>query len=203
MSSTGSRNGERWVLMQARRLGFGRNPLRRRVDRIESAIVLGSVLAALLMIPASAAIGTAVRNASERGAAEHRASLVQMQARTAAGTETAVPGAPGQVASRVKVTWTDAAGWPREGTTSVPIGTKPGTEVTIWLDRSGAIARPPRQAGDSAAIGTAVGLSSAMVSWLLIAGLARLAVVPLNRRRLRDWDRAWVETAPRWRQSQG
>ena len=203
MSSTGSRNGELWVLMQARRLGFGRNPLRRGVDRMESAIVLGSILVALLMIPGSAAIGTAVRNASERGASERRATLIQVQARTVASTETAVPGAPGQVASRVRVSWIDSAGWPHEGLTSVPIGTKQGSEITIWLDRSGAITKPPREPGDSAAIGTAVGLSSAIMSWLLIAGLARLAVVPLNRRRLREWDRAWAETAPRWRQSQG
>jgi len=201
MSSTGSRNGELWVLMQARRLGFGRNPLRRGVDRLESAIILGSILVALLMIPGSAAIGTAVRNASERGASERRAALIQTQARTS--TETTVPSAPGQVASQVKVTWIDSAGLPHEGSTSVPIGTKAGSEITIWLDRSGAIAKPPREAADSAAIGTAVGLSAAMMSWLLIAGLAWLAVVPLNRRRLREWDRAWAETAPRWRQSQG
>ncbi len=203
MGSTGTRNGELWVVMQARRLGFGRNPLRRHVDRIESAIVLGSILVALLMVPGAAAIGNAVRTASERGADERRASLTQVQARTATDTEMAVPDAPGQVASRVKVTWTDPAGRPHEGMTSVPIGTKAGSELTIWLDRSGAIAKPPREAGDSAAIGTAVGLSTAMVSWLLIVGLARLALVPLNRRRLRDWDRAWAETAPRWRQSQG
>jgi hypothetical protein len=187
--------------MQARRLGFGRNPLRRRFDRIESAIVLGSVLVALLMVPAAAAIGTAVRVASERGADERRATLTAVQARVTAGTETVVPDAPGQVASRVKVTWTDPAGWPREGQTFAPIGTRDGSEITIWLDRSGAISKPPRAAGDSAAIGGAVGLGTAMVSWLLIAGLGRLALVPLNRRRLRAWDRAWAEVAPRWREN--
>lgn len=203
MTSTGSRNGELWVLMQARRLGIGRSPLRRRVDRIESAIVLGSILVALLMIPVSAAIGTSVANASERGAAERRASLTQVRARTMTATETSVPQAPGQLGSRVQVTWTDPAGWPHEGRTTVPIGTKKGSEITLWLDGSGTITTPPRPPGDSAALGGAAGLGAAMVSWVLIAGLARLAVVPLNRRRLREWDRAWAETAPRWRQSQG
>jgi hypothetical protein len=42
-----------------------------------------------------------------------------------------------------------------------------------------------------------------MMSWLLIAGLARLAVVPLDRRRMRDWEREWEQVAARWRQSQG
>jgi hypothetical protein len=203
MSIAQNRAGELWVLMQVRRLGIGRNPLRRRVDRLESMVLLGAVLAALLMIPVAAALGTSVRNSSENAAAQRRAVLTQVQARTLENTETVVPEAVGQVTSRVRVAWIDPAGSPREGHTNVAIGTNQGTEVTVWLDGSGAITSPPRPAGDSAAIGGAVGLSVAMMSWLLIAGLARLAVVPLNRRRMRDWEREWEQVAARWRQSQG
>ncbi|MDX6239579.1 MAG: hypothetical protein QOG10_4394, partial [Kribbellaceae bacterium] len=40
MKTAQDRRGELWVLMQLRRFGFGRrNPLRRRVDRIESTVV--------------------------------------------------------------------------------------------------------------------------------------------------------------------
>ena len=42
MSTEKQRSGELWVLMQARRLGFGRNPLRRWSDQAET--VLGSWL---------------------------------------------------------------------------------------------------------------------------------------------------------------
>ncbi|MEI8406550.1 MULTISPECIES: Rv1733c family protein [unclassified Kribbella] len=203
MSVDRNRAGELWVLMQARRLGIGRNPLRRRVDRLESMILACAILVALLMIPIAAALGTAVRNSSENSAAQRRAVLTQVQARTLENTETAVPTAPGQVTSRVRVTWIDQAGWPQEGHTNVAIGTKKDTEVTIWLDSSGAITAPPRPPGDSAAIGGAAGVTVAIMSWLLIAGLARLAVVPLNRRRMRDWEREWEQVAARWRQSQG
>lgn len=203
MSIGQNRTGELWVLMRARRLGIGRNPLRRRVDRLEAAIVLSAVLAALVMIPAAAALGTSVRNSSENTAAQRRAVLTQVQARTLENTETAVADAPGQVTSQVRVAWSDPAGRPREGRTDVAIGTRQGTEVTIWLDSSGSIADPPRRAGVSAAIGAAVGLSVATMSWLLIAVLARLAVVPLDRRRMRDWEREWEQVAARWRQSQG
>jgi hypothetical protein len=196
------RNGELWVLMQARRLGLGRSPLRRRVDRLESAIVWGAVLAALLMIPAAAAIGTAVRNASERSAAEQQAVLTQVRAQTLESSEPVVAEVPASYSSLVKVGWTDLAGQPREGRTSVPAGTKKGTELTVWLDVSGAIANPPRRPGDSKAMGGAVGLSVAMLSWLLLAGLARLAVVPLDRRRYDDWAREWELVAPRWRHPQ-
>jgi hypothetical protein len=173
------------------------------VDRIESAIVFGAVLAALLMIPAAVAVGTAVQNASEHAAAQRRAVLHQVPARTLEDTGSALPESTGQIDTEVRVTWTDAAGWQHEGQASVPLGTRKNTAVTVWLDSAGAIASAPRLAGDSAAIGGAVGLSLAMSSWLLIAGLARLSVVPLDRRRMRDWEREWEIVAARWRHRQG
>ncbi|TDO46638.1 hypothetical protein EV643_11021 [Kribbella sp. VKM Ac-2527] len=53
------------VLMQLRRLGFGRNPLRRRVDRLESALLLGVLVAALLVIAAAAVLGTTIHSRAE------------------------------------------------------------------------------------------------------------------------------------------
>jgi hypothetical protein len=60
MSTTRQRRAELSVLMWCRRFGFGRNPLRRRVDRIESAFLLSALVAALLVVPAAAALGTTV-----------------------------------------------------------------------------------------------------------------------------------------------
>jgi hypothetical protein len=191
-----------WVLMKARRFGFGRHPLRRRVDRIESAIILAAVLVALLMIPVAVALGTSVRDSSEQAAAQRRATLTEVQARTLEDAATAVVGGSGVVTAWVRVAWTDSVGLPREGYAGAMHGTKKGSEVTIWLDRSGAITTPPRRAGDSEAVGGAVGLSAGMLSWLLIAGLARLAVARLDRRRMRDWEREWEQVAPRWRHHQ-
>jgi hypothetical protein len=51
MRSVQQRSGELWVLMQARRLGLGRNPMLRLVDRLEAGFVLLALLASLLMIP--------------------------------------------------------------------------------------------------------------------------------------------------------
>ena len=202
MAAAWGRSGEEWVLRAARRFGLGRNPLRRRVDRIESLIVLCAVLLGLLIVPAAAALGTAVGHASERAAEQRRASLTQVQARTLESTDPVVTEVPGAYSSRVKVGWTDPAGWPHEGSMSMPAGTRAGTPVTIWLDNSGAIAPPPRTASDSNAMGGAIGLSAAMISWLVLAGLTRLAVALLDRRRIRDWEREWAHVAPRWRHPQ-
>jgi hypothetical protein len=195
-----NRTGKLSVLARARRFGFGRNPLRRGVDRIESAIVLGSILAALLMIPLAAAAGTAVRQHNEAAGAARRAVLTRTQARTLE----AAPGPVGesQTSSLVQVTWSDPAGARREGRTDVPVGTRAGTEVPIWLDRSGAITTSPSSSGDSIALASVAGVGVAMASLAVIIGLARLAVVPLDRRRMRNWAAEWRQVSQRWRHYQ-
>jgi hypothetical protein len=192
-------NGESWLVRQARGLGFGSSPLRRHVDRIESAIRVGAVLLAVLVIPAAVGVGTAVYDASEHAAAQRRAALNEVPARALEEPESWSGATPGHVMSWAKVGWTDEGGLPQEGWTSVPIGTSKGSEVTIWLDRSGAIKAAPRQPGESEAIGGAVGLTAAMSGWLVLIGLTRLALTWLDRRRSRDLDREWEQAARRWR----
>ena len=82
-------------------------------------------------VPAAAALGTAVGHASERAAEQRRASLTQVQARTLESTDPVVTEVPGAYSSQVKVGWTDPAGWPHEGSMSMPAGTRAGTPVTI------------------------------------------------------------------------
>ncbi len=198
MNTGKERSGELWVLRQARRLGFGKNPLRRRSDRIEAVVLWCGLLVALLLIPVAAAIGTGVSNASEESAARQRAILHEVKATTLEDTATAVPSAPGDVMSRAQVSYVDANGVARDGMTSVVIGTKAGDEVTIWLDHSGNIVRTPRSGADSSAFGTSVGFLMLAGSWLLLWGLVRLARVPLDRRRAREWENEWRAVAPRW-----
>jgi len=198
MSSTQQHNGELWVQMQVRRLGFGRSALRRRTDRLESVLLLGTILLGLLAVPAAAAVGTTVDHKSEQAAARHRAEVRQVQARTLEDAANVYTAVPGQVESRVRVGWLDEAGFPQEGRTYVSVGTKIDTEVTIWLDRSGAVARPPRQAGENAALGIAAGMGVAVASWLILTGAFWLGRLPLDRRRAKDWEREWEQVAERW-----
>ena len=198
--SSGKR--ELWVVRRARGLGFGRNPLRRRVDRVESVVLLVAVLVGLLVIPAAAVLGFAVRDEIEQSAAERRAALTVTTARTLTDSEALVGAVPGQVMSHVRVGWTDATGAEHEGWTYVMVGTKQGTPVTIWLDRSGAVAPTPRPPGDGAPVGAAVGLTAGTFGWLLVCGLTRLAVASLDRRRARDLETEWEQTDDRWRHHQ-
>ena len=202
MSTVKHRSGELWVLGQARRLGVGKNPLRRRSDRIEAVVLWCGLVVALLLIPVAAAVGTGVGNASAESAARQRAVLHEVKATTLQDTANAAPSAPGDVLSRAMVSYVDANGVAREGMTSVVIGTKAGDEVTIWLDRSGNIVPTPRSGADSSTFGGTVGFLTLTGSWLLLWGLVRLARVPLDRRRAYDWESEWRSVAPRWLRGQ-
>ena len=202
MNTIQQRPTELWVLMQLRRLGFGRNKLRRGVDRTEALLLFAMLVVGLLLVPAAAAFGTWVSSASEQSASQRRAELRSVQAETLEDTVMAVPVGPGQAASRARVRWTDELGVPHEGRTNVVVGTKAGSPVTVWLDRTGAIVPPPRQPQDSAALGAGAGMLVVMVGWPLLWGLFRLLRVPLDRSRSRAWEREWAEIAPRWKKSQ-
>jgi hypothetical protein len=202
MSTTNQRQFELLVLMQLRRLGLGRNPLRRRVDRLEAAFLLCVLVAGLLVIPAAAALGTTVRGRADHTAARQRAEVQPVQARTMESTAEAAPSALGLATTRVRVSWSDASGSPHEGWADVLIGTRPGTELTLWLDRSGAMAPAPGKPADSTALGVAAGLSAPMLVWPLLWGLFRLARRPLDRRRTEEWAREWEQVSPRWTRPQ-
>ncbi|MGW7681594.1 Rv1733c family protein [Kribbella sp. NPDC054772] len=202
MSGGKQRTGELWVLMQARRLGFGPSTLRRRPDRIESLLLWCALIAALLMVPIGAAIGTSVRNSLDASAAQERARLYEVRARTLEGTEPVSSGIPGGVLSLVPVAYVDARGTEHEGLTTVVMGTKANSDVMVWLDTSGLIVTTPRSPADSAALGGTVGTFVVLGSWMLLWGGFRLARIPLDRRRLRDWDTEWRTISARWLRGQ-
>ncbi len=198
MSTGKQRSGELWVLMLDRRLGFGRNPLRRWSDQAETVLLWFALITAMLLVPMGAAVGTSVRSSLNASAAQQRSALHEVRARTLENSERMVPGAPGDVRSRARVSYTDPQGTVREGVASVVMGTKAGVEMTIWLDGSGNIVAAPRSRSDSAAFGAAAGIFTVLGSWLLMWGLFGLARLPLDRRRSRDWDAEWDAVAPRW-----
>lgn len=198
MGTGKQRSGELWVLMQARRFGFGRNPLRRWSDQAETVLLWFALITAMLLVPMGAAVGTSVRSSLNASAAQQRAVLHEVRARTLESTERMVPSAPGDVLSRARISYTDPQGMVREGVAGVATGTKAGVEVTVWLDSSGYIVTAPRSRSDSAAFGVAAGIFTVLGSWLVLWGLFGLARLPLNLHRSREWDAEWHTVAPRW-----
>ncbi|WP_132155883.1 hypothetical protein [Kribbella antiqua] len=191
-----------FVVMQLRRLWLGHNPLRRRVDRLEAALLMIVLVAALLVIPAAAAFGTTIRNRAEHSAAEERAEARPVQVRTLGNTAEAVPSSPGLTTTSVPVRWFDTSGSRHEGKVDVLIGTKAGTELTIWLDRDGAMTRGPRPPADSTALGVAAGVTMPLLAWPLLLASFGLARRPLDHRRAQAWAREWEQVSPRWTRPQ-
>ena len=198
MATTHRRAGELWVLMRLRRLSFGRNPLRRRTDRLEAALLLTAFAVALLVVPAAAIVGTAVRDRAEQAAARERTERHPVRARTQEDAGSSASSGSTQFITPVRVAWLDRSGTTQEGQTDVVIGTKTGAELTIWLDREGTITTAPRDSTDSAALGTLAGMTLPMLAWPLLFALFRLARRPLNRARTDAWAREWEQVSPRW-----
>ena len=109
---------------------------------------------------------------------------------------TAAPGGDDQ--ARALAQWQGPGPAPRTGEVLATSGSPAGSAVTVWLDASGKLTRPPLQPGQVtdraitvAAVAPAV-LTLSLLTALLIA--QRLA----DRRRLAAWDAAWSTVGPQW-----
>jgi hypothetical protein len=187
-----------WMRL-ARRLGRDRNPLRRGSDVIEGWLLPVVIAAFLVLCPLVAgAAGLWVR--ADNAAARHaqlswrRVPAVLLQA--APGPEMSDNG------TNTWVVWTQAR-WtadeqPRIASVPAPAGTWAGSTVPVWLDRAGNVRMPPLTAAvasDRVVGATLIALAGLAV---LMAGMVLLARRLLDRRRLADWETAWLSAGPQW-----
>lgn len=178
------------------------NPLRRRVDLLEAWIGLILVVVAVAATPATALlVGTAVhhslhRDAREQASRHQRTTAVVLQQ----VPQHPEPGSDEALHTRypAEVRFTGPGGRPRTASTDVVPGLPAGSRVTVWTDASGRLTDPPptsdeilsRAVGWGSVAGAAVVLTCA-VGYLTVSRL-------MDRRRIAQWARAWLRTAPRW-----
>jgi hypothetical protein len=177
----------------ARRFTLGSGPLKRTSDRLQFLSRLLLVLFALAVVPLGALVAVDASGHLQAAAREQAAarSLV---------TATLLADAGGQDGTvRVTATWATADGVPHAGRVPAPAGSRAGTVVRVWVDRSGAVTGPPMGDGDVAADTIAAVILGPGVL-LGLAGLGHLGLVAaLDRRRLRRWAADWAEVEPLWR----
>jgi hypothetical protein len=175
-----------------------RHGLRRRWDRIESAVLIG--LAALFLIAGPAA-------AIAAGRAADRAVLGQARGEQAWHRVTAtlirrdpddLQSASGRSTLLVRARWSAAAGAGRTGWVPVtPAQWKRGT-APVWVDAAGRLTGPPGALAGRplevslAAASGALGLACV----LFLAGAG--ARVLLDRRRMAGRETAWRAVGPQW-----
>ena len=179
--------------------GCARNPLRRRIDDVETAILTGIVVIFLIAAPLLSIMTGRLADAA--GVREQRAESAwhpvqaTLEQNASAGL-TSQDGAWG--AAWVSARWDIAGGRQRTGVIAVDLSAKAGQRVTIWVTGSGQVTRPPLTHGEvldgiaNAVLATLVGVS---VLLGIGAAVARAAV---SRRRMAAWARDWEVIGPRW-----
>ena len=189
----------------ARWLGFDRNPLRRRSDRIESVLRI-VVLVLLLGVP----VATIAAGQTADHLALHQAQVQRSQTHLVRATLTrkATADSDAHPYSDFPVAWT-AARWTapdgsvHHGQVLARAGLRPGSTVRVWIGRSGGVTDPPMtytQVRVDVAIAV---VATAELLPLLLIGLQLLGCRLLNTRRWRDWDTEWGATGPQWSRDRG
>jgi hypothetical protein len=184
----------------ARRLGVDRNPLRRRMDRIEAVIRLATMILLLAAVPL--AMITAGRQADHlalshvhaQQAADHQVTAVLLQA-----PATGVPNPYSSVQmTTVLARWQPPGQVPRTGQIPAPSGGGPGSTVSVWLNASGAVTSPPPDHQMIVGNVFIAAIWTGLVTILLVLGASALTRRVLDRQRMRAWDAEWRATGPRW-----
>jgi hypothetical protein len=187
-----------WLLRVIRGALPDRNPLRRGIDRLETCLLAALFVVLAVVTPFAARLAG---HASYLSALNAR----QEQLATRHQVRAVLTGDAGQVSGYslgtfvlTQATWTSVAGVRRSGEVPVEPGSRKGTAVTVWTDRSGYLDSPPltvpEVASQADAATTGVIIGAAVV---YLAGTAAIRQL-LNRRRMAAWDADWLATAPTW-----
>lgn len=184
-----------------RSLGLTRNPLLRRVDRLERSLRLLSALAliAVVLISLTTVLDTYHRELDrvlDERARLQRVPVVLLddasRARATAGTAASPPGVP--------ATWTLPDGTTRTGNVhGVPVGTGESATVEVWMDTDYDPVRPPSDPADLRFRTGVTMLGCVSLFGLLIWGLYQWGRGKLDARRDADWARAWLFYERQWR----
>jgi hypothetical protein len=175
------------------------NPLRRYVDKLESAVAVSLVIAFLVAAPLLAIVS--VRAVGAAGAREQRAES-QWQPVNAVLTQSAGAGLIGLDGewdtSWVTAKWTAPDGAHRSGIIPVQLNAKAGQPLTVWVTSAGELT-PPKLTNAAVVdreITVAIAVSAGLALLLWVAALA--VRVLANRRRMAAWTKAWEAIGPRW-----
>jgi len=174
------------------------DPLQRRVDRIESAIVTCLVVAFVIAAPLLSVVAVRVAGAS---------AVREQQAESGWRPVPAVlqqSGAGGQIAggnldaSWVSARWRAPDGTWRQGLVAVALNAKAGQRMTVWVTPAGQLMHPPLTTAEVLEWEATGALLAPIALAALLAVAGGIVRVLANRRRVAGWTRAWAATGPRW-----
>jgi len=183
----------------ATRLGWDGNPLRRPVDRAESALVTALVstfVVAWLVL--CVLIGLVTYGAGVR--LEHTEQY-QWHTVQATLTESAAEatGPSSQLgAAFVPARWEYPRGREHTGVVATALNMQAGQKVSIWVNRAGQqTVQPLTSAGIQDQVVFALLVLTAAMAVALAAAVGGVRVLS-DRRRMAGWQRAWDQVGPTW-----
>jgi hypothetical protein len=187
-----------------RRLWPRRNELMRPADWIEAACLLAVLIAALVLLPVTLAVG------SETYANQARLGQEQSRTRHPTTATLATDAPPQSVGTRgelvrgvslVPARWTLPDGTERAGTVLADDGARAGDPVAIWLDGAGNVTEAPISDGHAAGDGFAVALALWISAVAVLYVIFLLTRAVLNRSRSAAWQREWARVERDWSRS--
>jgi hypothetical protein len=168
------------------------NPLRRRLDRIEAAVVGGLVVAFLVGAPVAALMAQSVVGQSASGAASAEHSWRQVPAVVLAT-------GPESGEATVQAAWTAPDGTRHRGAITATPGTRAGSQVKVWVAASGRLTgRPPLKGWQVRGQALVAAVLAPAVLLVLLLCTGQLVHFELNHQRLAAWDAEWRATGPQW-----
>ena len=189
---------QRWLRLHRIAVGDD-NPLRRHVDKLESAVVVCLVIGFLVAAPLLAIYAVSQVRAAGARQMQSEASWTQVPAVLTQAAREGLVGLDGEWdTSWVTAKWTAPDGARRNGLVAVELNARAGQHVMEWVTQTGQLS-PPKL--------TAVGLADqeAMAAIAVSVGLAMLLSITgcvvrvvANRRRMAGWTKAWEAIGPRW-----
>lgn len=180
-----------------RRLGWDRNPVRRRVDRLQTILTSAFLILVLAGTPLTAwLVADRVYLSGERAANRQRMTDEQVPAIVLRTGDVAANGAGHFIDETAHLRWRDQKGGVRSGAATVDFPARIGAVLPVWIDASGGLTSPSRTheqtVSDGVRAGAAVAMGMATVS---IVGYL-LARRRLDRHRYRQWENDWAAMAP-------
>jgi hypothetical protein len=182
-------------------MGFDRNPLRRRTDRIQAnlRVILVAVFVLggpFVIVVVSHGVYAAGLRTARAQAAWRRAPAVALHVTVMATAWRQPPTAPGPV--RLWVRWAAPDGVPRTGEVGYGGHAVRGSVVTVWVDASGRLVHPPLTRATAVArmAGAAMVAPAALALLLCLAGWAVSRVLDLLR--MARWEADWRAVEPEW-----
>jgi len=191
---------QRRIHRPLRWIGFDRNPMRRRCDRIQAIVWAGLVMVFLTGAPlASIYLSHKIYIADLRAGRAQAMAWHRVPARVLHAKPLVTALEPtGHLPEVLMLRWVKPDGSSQTGEVTRAIDAVAGSIVTVWIDKRGRLAQPPLSRAEVADRAMCAAIATPIVLALLLAAVGGLVSFILERRHLARWGAEWEVVGPQW-----